>query len=162
VLFTNKRPILDDKTNSHNNSSSNGRPFFPEAYFLMHDLTKNAMKIGIMLFLMIIGFVIVALPDADERLFSMSQAHGPSGMDAAGLIILLIGYAGIINEAWKNRARIIRYQQSTYFKAGLFLLGAGLGLIIASVMNDYKYWWVFGIAILVFIQSAFFYISLKQ
>lgn len=111
---------------------------------------------------MIIGFVIVALPDANERLFSISQDHGPSGPDVAGLIILLIGYAGIVNEAWKNRAKIIRYKQSMYFQAGLFLLGAGFGLIIASVMNDYRYWWVFGIAILVTIQSAFFYISLKR
>ena len=45
-------------------------------------------------------------------------------------------------------------------KVTLFQL-LGFGLIIASVGNDYPYWWIFGIIILVFIQLPMFYLALK-
>lgn len=114
-----------------------------------------------MLILMAIGFVIVALPDSDERLFSLSQDHGPSLLDAVGLIILLTGYGGLVIEAWKNREKVLRYKHSVYFGTGLFLSGAGVGLVLVSVLKDYGYWWIFGVVLLVLVQAVFFYIALK-
>jgi len=118
-------------------------------------------KIGLMLFLIAIGFVIVALPDADERLFSISRDHGPSLLDAIGLVILLIGHAGLVMEAWKHREKVFQYKHSVYFRTGLFLLGAGLVLVLVSVLNDGGHWWILGVALLVFVQAVFFYIALK-
>jgi uncharacterized membrane protein YidH (DUF202 family) len=118
-------------------------------------------KVRVLLIIILIGFVIVALPDSDNRLFSISKDHGPSLQDAIGLVLILFSYTWLIIEAWKQKEKILKYKNSTVFKAGLFLFGIGHGLIIASVINDYKYWWVYGIIILVVLQIAVFYLILK-
>jgi uncharacterized membrane protein YidH (DUF202 family) len=114
-------------------------------------------KVRVLLFLILIGFVIVALPDSDIRLFSISKEHGPSLQDAIGLILILFSYIWLVIEAWKQKEKVLKYQDSTVFKMGLFLFGVGHGLIIASVINDYKYWWVYGIILLIVLQIAVFY-----
>ena len=114
-----------------------------------------------MVFLMIFGFMIVALPDSNKRLFSISRDHGPSLVDAIGLVILLLGYAGLVTEAWKRRERVLQYKKSGYFRAGLLVSAAGLVLLLVSLLNDYGDWWVFGVVLLVLVQAMFFYIALK-
>jgi hypothetical protein len=118
-------------------------------------------KVGVMLLLILLGFILVALPDSNERLFSISKDHGPSLPDAIGLIIMLIPYGWFVKEAWKRRERVLMYQHSIYFRVALFAFGVGYGLVIASVMNDYPYWWIYGILLLVVIQIAVFYLAFK-
>jgi uncharacterized membrane protein YidH (DUF202 family) len=114
-----------------------------------------------MLLLIAAGFVIVALPDSGKRLFSISKDHGPSVQDATGLILILIAYGWFVKEAWKRRERILKYKHLISFRIILFLFGAGLGLIIVSVVNDYGYWWIYGAILLALIQAIIFYIALK-
>ena len=118
-------------------------------------------KVRVLLLIILTGFVIVALPDSEIRLFSISKEHGPSRQDAIGLILILFSYIWLVIEAWKQKEKVLKYQDSGVFKIGLFLFGAGHGLIIASVINDYKYWWVYGIIILVVLQIAVFYLTLR-
>lgn len=39
------------------------------------------------------GIIVVALPDAGQRLFSLSGQHGPSFIDALGIAFLLAGWS---------------------------------------------------------------------
>ncbi len=118
-------------------------------------------KIRILLLIILIGFVIVALPDSDVRLFSISKEHGPSLQDAIGLVLILSSYTWLLIETWKKRQKVLKYQNSRFFKMGLFLLGLGYGLVIASVSNDYKYWWVYGVILLVVLQILISYLAFR-
>jgi uncharacterized membrane protein YidH (DUF202 family) len=118
-------------------------------------------KVRVLLFIILIGFIIVALPDSDIRLFSISKEHGPSLQDVIGLILIIFSYILLVIEAWKQKEKVLKYQDSTVFKTGLFLFGVGQGLIIASVINDYKYWWIYGIILLIVLQIAVFYLVFR-
>ncbi|MBD0377428.1 MAG: hypothetical protein ICV51_17585 [Flavisolibacter sp.] len=118
-------------------------------------------KIRILLLIILIGFVIVALPDSDVRLFSISKEHGPSLQDAIGLVLILSSYMWLLIETWKKRQKVLKYQNSRFFKMGLFIPGLGYGLVIASVSNDFKYWWVYGVILLVVLQILVFYLAFR-
>jgi drug/metabolite transporter (DMT)-like permease len=121
-------------------------------------------KIIFMLILIVIGLVIVALPDSDERLFSISKDHGPSMQDAIGLVMLLIGYGWFLIQTWKRRGRLLQYKKRLSFKLILpvIVIGIGIALIIVSVVNDFGYWWVGGAMMLAIVQSIVFYIALSE
>jgi hypothetical protein len=108
-----------------------------------------------------LGFTLVALPDSGHRLFSFGKDHGPSFYDSIGLVLILIAYAWLLLLSFKRRERLLKYSSSPIFKTGLFLSGIGYGLIIASVMNDFKQWWIAGIAILVIIHAALLFIIFR-
>ncbi|QHT65801.1 hypothetical protein GXP67_03535 [Rhodocytophaga rosea] len=113
------------------------------------------------LILLIVGCIIVALPDSNERLFSMSEDHGPSLQDAVGVVLILVAYVWLMVDVWIRREKLLSYSNSRIFKAGLFVVGLAYGLIIASVMNDYKSWWIAGIAFITLIHGLIFYIAFK-
>jgi hypothetical protein len=115
----------------------------------------------VLLLIMLGGFLVLAAPDSDVRLFSISDSHGPSIQDAVGLILILIPYTYLCVEAWKKRARLGDFLNSKIFKFSLFFFGLGLGLVIASVGNDYAFWWIYGVVILVVLQIPVFYSTLK-
>lgn len=114
-----------------------------------------------MLLAICIGLVVVALPDNDKRLFSISKEHGPSLQDATGLLFIIVGYIGLVQKVWKRRSKILLYTQTKTYGFCLLILGLGAGLLIASVANDFRYWWVIGVAMLVLIQTLLFYKALK-
>jgi uncharacterized membrane protein YidH (DUF202 family) len=115
----------------------------------------------LLLFMILIGIVIVALPDSNVRLFSISKEHGPSLQDAIGLVLVLIPYAILVTQAWRQREKVLKYKNSKWFKTSLFLFGLGTGLLIASVLSDYNYWWICGIILLVGVQTIAFYLALR-
>jgi uncharacterized membrane protein YidH (DUF202 family) len=115
-----------------------------------------------MILLLAVGFIIVALPDSDKRLFSISKDHGPSLQDTIGLVMILIGYGWFVKQAWKRRERIMKYKRLSSFKILFFLFVFGLGVIIVSVVSDYGYWWICGVVLLIIIQSIIFYIALSD
>lgn len=88
------------------------------------------------------GIVIVSLPDSDRRLFSLSAAHGPSSLDALGLVLILVPYLYFVFRAWQKRSAIANWSSDTIFKTGLFIFGLGAGLVIASVAGDFPDWWI--------------------
>jgi hypothetical protein len=118
-------------------------------------------KTLLLLLVISIGIVIVALPDSDARLFSISKEHGPSLQDAVGLILILLPYVILLMHAWRQREKVLKHKNSKWFKTSLFLFGLGSGLLIASVLSDYSYWWVYGIILLVGIQAIAFYLALR-
>jgi uncharacterized membrane protein len=112
-------------------------------------------------FLFVLGSVIVALPDNNVRLFSVSQDHGPSVLDLIGLIILICPYIYLATHAWKKRQNLKPYQNTTTFKLGSILFVLGLVLVIVSVVADYGNWWLLGAAIMFVYQAIIFYLILK-
>ena len=119
-------------------------------------------KLALSLTVFTIGLIIVVLPDTGERLFSLSNEHGPSLQDAIGLILIILSYLLLLTILWKQKEKILKYQNTILFRAGLFLFGLGYGLIVASVINDFKYWWIAGIVLLVILHVAVFYLALKK
>ncbi len=116
----------------------------------------------VILLLFVLGLIVVALPDSDERLFSLSKGHGPSIQDGIGLIMVFIAYIWFLKQVWSNKEKVLKYKASPIFHFGLFFSGVGYGLIIASVINDYKYWWIVGAILLISLHIIVAYIGLKK
>lgn len=51
----------------------------------------------------LVGATIIALPDSDERLFSLSRTHGPSPVDLLGVLVLLVVWLPIPAILWRRR-----------------------------------------------------------
>jgi hypothetical protein len=49
------------------------------------------------------GVAVLAAPDNDRRLFSISGTHGPSAMDAFGFVLILTAWAVLWAGVWKRR-----------------------------------------------------------
>ena len=94
-------------------------------------------RIPFLLTLFILGIIVLAWPDANDRLFSFSEAHGPSMLDAVGLLMIFVPYSILMGMAWNRKERLMTFRTSNWMLLGGFLGGLGLGLILASVINDY-------------------------
>ncbi len=108
-------------------------------------------RLAIWVFLSLIGAAVVALPDANDRLFSFSEAHGPSPLDALGIACLLAGWAAVAPRLWSERARL---RSTRLFETGLFALGVGVGLVVASALEDFGWWWAVGAVVAVAVQAV--------
>ena len=50
----------------------------------------------------LVGAAIIALPDSDDRLFSLSRTHGPSPVDLLGVLVLLVVWIPIPAVLWRR------------------------------------------------------------
>jgi len=107
------------------------------------------------LLLLIIGIVIVMLPDSDKRLFSFNKDHGPSLQDTIGLSLIIVGWIWIV-------LRIIRKRYSLVVRLGILklrlmalLIVVGGALIAAGILSELNNLLWIGIAL-----SAFAYVFL--
>jgi hypothetical protein len=121
-----------------------------------------AKKTLLALLIIVTGTVIVFLPDSDYRLFSLSTAHGPSALDAFGLVLILVPYIYLVCRAWQKRSALAKWSNRALFKTGLFFFGLGAGLVIASVTGDFQNWWVVGAAMMTVIQIPIFIKTLRR
>jgi hypothetical protein len=111
------------------------------------------MKTSFWLYMLMvaIGFVIVTLPDSDHRLFSVSENHGPSLLNAAGLTLallpwLIMGVTAV--SEWRKVVLVLGGRIVTILlTAGI----AGLMLVLVSVRSESDYW-MLGAAIAVVAQ----------
>lgn len=93
-----------------------------------------------------VGIVIVALPDEGERIMSFSVGHGPSLVDALGMLMLVLGWLLFVVPLWRLRSSI-RWRR----RLGLVAMSAAV-LTVWSVVTDTGAWWVLGAAVLVAVQ----------
>jgi hypothetical protein len=93
------------------------------------------------------GSLLIALPDPDRRLFSISDDHGPGLVDFAGAVVLLAGWIVLDAQIWRGRHRLLSLRRPRLvLLAGAALLGA---LLVAwSVARDAGLWWLLGAALL--------------
>ncbi len=100
----------------------------------------------------VVGVVIIALPDRDQRLVSFSRDHGPSLVDAVGVTVLLGGWLVLDHAAWGRRKLLVTRLGRGPLLVGALLAGLGVGVVIVSVLEDLGYWWLAGGALTAAVQ----------
>lgn len=109
--------------------------------------------LAVWLISMLIGGAIVALPDSGQRLVSFSDAHGPSLLDAAGIVVAVGGWLIFVTVIFRRRTLLhSRLSAGPKRVIAPFIVGLGAGLVIASVLNDFAGWWLIGAALLFGVQ----------
>ena len=57
--------------------------------------------------LLVLGLLVLAWPEEnDVMMIHFSETHGPSKMDLAGLLIIMMGYLPMLKEVWKQSSFI--------------------------------------------------------
>jgi hypothetical protein len=97
-----------------------------------------------------VGAAIVALPDADRRVVTLSETHGPSALDLVGVIVLLLGWLPVPVTLWRSRRGV---------SAGVWVVAALLGLVgafvlVVTIRLDLGWWWLTAVALLVAAQAV--------
>lgn len=100
--------------------------------------------------LVVTGLVIIALPDDDARLFTISRLHGPSAVDAIGILFILAAWLVVVAVIWRGRARLPR--GPAWRILGLSSFVVGTAVTAWSVLGDHGSWWVLGAALLAALQ----------
>lgn len=100
--------------------------------------------------LVVTGLVIVALPDDDARLFSISRLHGPSAVDTIGIIFILAAWLVLLAVIWRGRACLPRGRVWRILGWSSFVVGTAV--TAWSVLGDHGSWWVLGAALLAGLQ----------
>jgi hypothetical protein len=120
-----------------------------------HEPMRKPFVLAMFALLSAIGVAVVALPDSGPRLVAISEAHGPSILDLAGIALLLAASCILWGYLWTARGSLMssppRLRSTWIFGAGL-----GTGLILASVASDFTLWWAVGAALLLAVQLSLF------
>ena len=90
-----------------------------------------------------VGTVLIALPDAGNRVFSISPGHGPAPMDLAGAVLLTAAWLILDLWTWRRRGALRSLNRRALWLL-LFLAAAGVALIAWSVSQDEGMWWLLG------------------
>ena len=99
------------------------------------------------------GITLLALPDSDRRVFSISRSHGPAPADLAGAVLLIAGW-GLLN-LWTWERRRALGSVPTGWKTCLLVSAlAGAGLIVWSVSQDRGSWWLLGASLVAAVEVA--------
>lgn len=107
--------------------------------------------------LVLVGVVIVALPDSGDRLFSLSEEHGPSALDAVGIVLLLAGWLLLAREVWRRRPELSRRA----VLVGLAGSAAGAVVLAAGLAGSGPLW-ILGVALLAAPQAALVVAALRR
>jgi hypothetical protein len=95
-----------------------------------------------------VGAVVIALPDSDDRVFSLSRSHGPSPLDLRGIAILIgtwLPVAFLLPSLWRAASRF-----SARFATALAIFGA-VGVVI-TIGSDTGWVWLVAAAALIAAQ----------
>jgi len=60
----------------------------------------------ISLLVLLAGIVLIALPDTDQRLFSLNSHHGPSLPDAIGVVLVFITWGFMLWNVFAQRQQV--------------------------------------------------------
>ena len=57
--------------------------------------------------LLLFGLIVLAWPEENDlMMLQFSETHGPSKMDLAGILIIMMGYLPMVKEVWKQSSEI--------------------------------------------------------
>src|SRR3712207_1262984 len=79
-----------------------------------------------------VGVAIVALPDAGDRMFSLSRTHGPSPVDLLGVLVLVAAWIPVPALLWLRR-RALHGRAATV--AGVLGVVGVVGLVITVSLD---------------------------
>jgi hypothetical protein len=95
-----------------------------------------------------LGAGIVALPDDDDRVLSLSATHGPSAVDLVGTLVLVAAWLPVPATLWRRRDRVPR---RTWLAASALLV-VGVVWLVTTIGLDAGWWWLPAVALLVAAQ----------
>jgi hypothetical protein len=101
--------------------------------------------------LLVVGAIVVSLPDDDERLFSLSETHGPSPLDAVGIVLALAGWGVLLGALWRGRDRLAR---PAPLVAGGVVFAIGAAILAVAIATDAGWWWLLGAALMASVQAV--------
>ncbi len=99
----------------------------------------------------VVGVAVIALPDDDNRLFSLSASHGPSPLDGIGILILLAGWL-LLTAATLSRWRQLMRLESRWLLAGALVYAIGVMVLVPGVLLDLGLWWLVGAVVMSIVQ----------
>jgi hypothetical protein len=91
---------------------------------------------------------ILALPDTGPRLVSLSEEHGPSFVDAIGILVLVAAWLPLASLLWARRSSL---QSPAGRSCGAAALAA-IALLIVTIRLDLGAAWVAAVMLLVAVQ----------
>lgn len=97
----------------------------------------------------LVGGGIIAAPDSGERLFSISDLHGPSAIDAVGAVIAIgawLPLGALLPRLWRRAPRPLARMTAALAAVGV----AGLAV---TVVGDLGWAWVVPVAGIVLAQG---------
>jgi hypothetical protein len=97
-----------------------------------------------------LGLVTISVPDTGPRLFSLSEAHGPSLVDSMGVLFLVAGWAVLDIATWRRRRLRSLRREALLLMATVGT--AAVALVLWSVLGDHGAWWIVGAVLLAAIQ----------
>jgi hypothetical protein len=101
--------------------------------------------------LFVLALILFGVPAALEGpvLVPISLGHGLSLVDSVALVPLLAGTGLLLGGLWQRRQRLdaALTRRPWSARAGAFVIGLGLGLLVASVFAFF-WWWAIGAALL--------------
>ena len=99
-----------------------------------------------------VAVTLYALPAELEgpELLPVSPGHALALLDTVALLPLLTGSAILQVGLWRRRGRLADTVRRAPARAGagIFAIGLGLGLLLASVWSVFFWWWAIGAALL--------------
>jgi O-antigen/teichoic acid export membrane protein len=107
--------------------------------------------------LAVLGVAVIALPDTGPRLVTFSETHGPSALDAVGVVLLLAAWAPVPVVLLRRRRRI---RPAVWAAAAVVAVLAAAALVVA-ISRDLAWWWLPGIA-LVLVQAVLLRSALEE
>jgi hypothetical protein len=109
----------------------------------------RALKRRLLLWLVgsAVGVLMVALPD-DDRVFSISETHGPSLVDLFGIAVLIGAWVPIVALLWSQRRMLRRRERALAAAAAL----VGAVVLVVTIALDLGAAWVVGVALLLMAQ----------
>ena len=96
----------------------------------------------------VLGAGILALLDADDRVFSFSPTHGPSPLDLAGRVILLLAWLPIGSVLWNGR----RALAGPPARIAFVLLAVGAIMLVVTIRLDLGATYLIAVAMLLAAQ----------
>jgi hypothetical protein len=95
-----------------------------------------------------VGVLIIGLPDNDDRLFSIAEAHGPSFVDLVGVTLIIGAWLPVVAALWSRRGMLPRRENAVVVGAA----SAGAVVVVVTIALDIGAAWVIGVALLVVAQ----------
>jgi hypothetical protein len=94
--------------------------------------------------LTVIGVVIVALPDSDDPVFTLSDSHGPGVVDLVGIAVVLVGTAVLYRHLLLTRETIVAQMGRSLAIVLAVSWVVAFAALVAAVLLDRGLWWLVG------------------
>lgn len=90
------------------------------------------------------GVLLLALPDDDERVFSISETHGPSSVDLVGMAVVIGAWVPAAALMWSGWGVLVATERRLVGGA----LAVGVVVLAVTVGLDLGAWWLAAVALL--------------